>query len=458
MKKNRLAALAAVLTAAVSAFSFAACSEKEAGELNLNPCDEITTTYVKTVFENTQESSLNTGEMSVSLTVNGSSSSFLSDEYGNLPAGTEKQEISSEQIGLNVEVSALFSGEGDMDMQADFTVTGESAAEGKVFAWLRDEYTFWYMSEGGEDSDLSEAVISVIDLSDVIGQITGITLPEIQAEDAVELNTVPTLALSYGAVSCDDGIITVDFNKALASLVKDFLQTVNGLNEKTTVGSLASSRLAKNIIDAFFGDCSATEFYEEVLGALTLISPESAAYIKAIIPPPAETDQTVSDYIMTILNDERFSSIILTQLNVKGKTLATVTLADLIGKEQIEQIKAKVNECVKMEYENGALTLKLNFNGNSATVKVGQCRATFKVDPNNCITSVVMTCSELSLTLSSVGYDYVEDGYVCTQTALTGGIEIAVNLKSDGILADISGVQTDYGITVGELIASDKQN
>lgn len=447
--KKKFIAMAALFTASVSAFTFGACGEDQ---LNLQPSDQKTTAYVETVLEATQKAPTGVGEFSATASVTCSVTDFDCDENG---AALEESETETEEGSITANLNGLWNADGDVDAAAEISLTGETTTQQGVYAYLRGGYALYALSD--EEIDLSETTLSAMDISELIASVTGISLPEVSISGEISYSTITTLALRYGAVKLGDNSFELDIDKAIASLVKDFLQTVESIAEGTTLGSIVESNAVKVVVDSLLGDLTSQELYDAVSELIEVAYPGADEYLKTFLPKPA-ADQSVYEYLVAVINDKNFSKVVLPVLGITAsdKTLAQVTLGDLTDAETIAEIKETVSNAVKMDYKNGKLSLTISIGTTTATVSLKDFAVTFTVNPDNsCITAVSVECGELAADVNVISQDYLSDyseSYTCSQTSVSGSLGMSLNLNSEKTLADLTDVETSLGVTVGELL------
>ncbi|MGN0813653.1 MAG: hypothetical protein ACI4MH_00285 [Candidatus Coproplasma sp.] len=449
---KKIATIAALLTVTASAFSFVACDGEDT--LKLEASDAKTTERVEEVLQATEKAPTGIGEISLSATVEGGSSVFVCDAAGDR-IGDEP--IDGDFGSATVTASGWWNQEGDVDLTAHYSETGEDATEGYVFGYLRDGYVFFNVGEA-QTIDLSTAVLSAIDISELVSSLTSITLPQfdqIELSGNISYDAIAKLALSYGTVSVSNDTIELDIDKTVASLVKDALQTVDEIKAETTLGDIAQSNAVKKIINSLFGKYTAQEFRAELVSAVSTMMPDFAQIAEVFLPKVAETDQTAHDYLMTVLNDKNISGMVLMYINptLTDTLLADVTFNDLFG-ANFESVIESFRNVIKMEYKGGALTLNVAIGTNYVTVGLKDVSIKFSVNSSNVITAVELNCGTFTVESDSV-YDNgagEDDGYYCYQTTLSGSCMISVNMNSDKTIADISNVNTDLDATVGELL------
>ncbi|MGN0818728.1 MAG: hypothetical protein ACI4L9_07140 [Candidatus Coproplasma sp.] len=312
--KKKLIALTALLTASVSMFSFTACGGNN-DNLTLEPSDAKTTNYVESVLDATEKAPIGVNELNISLSMSGGTSSFVCDEDGNVPAGSEKQVLDSQEVSASLTADGLWNANGQIDATALLSLTGDNEMDANVLAYLREGYLFYAFSQD-KTADLTTTALEALDVSELISNYINVDLTELLSEGNVSYSSVTTLALRYGTVDLGNGNFELDFDKAIASLVKDFLQTFDALTEDTTVGALMETNVIKNVIDSLLGDFTAQELYDTITGMITQMAPDYAPYLVALIPVPAETDQTAYDYLVTVINDETVSMLLCSMISI----------------------------------------------------------------------------------------------------------------------------------------------
>lgn len=445
---KKLATVAALLTATASTFTLVACGGGE-DTLNLQASDAKTTEYVESVLQATEKAPTGVGEISLSASAEGSSSYFLCKADG------EKIEsaLNNESSGsATVTASGWWNQDGEVDLKAHYAVTDEETNEGYAFAYLRGGYLMFNASET-ETIDLNTVELTAVNISELISEIISMPMPEVEVSGSVSFDAIAKLALSYGSVSVSNGTIELDIDRTVASLVKDVLQTVGTINAETTLGSVLQSNAVKNVVNSLFSKYTAKQFRAEIMSLLGVISPESAQAIDALLPQPAETDETVHDYLMTLINDKNLSGMLLMYINptLTNKTIAEVTFGDLLG-DKFESVIEKIKQAVVMEYVGGALTLNIAVDEGTVTLSLKDVAIKFTVNSSNCITAVDINCGTFSVESSMIVYDEYADSYNCNKTSFTGSCVITINMNSNKTITDISNVNTNLGATVGELL------
>ena len=444
---KKIATIAALLTVTASAFSFAACGNDDT--LKLEASDAKTYARVEEVLQATEKAPTGIGEISLSASADFSSAYFLCDASGEK---IENQDNSSVLYSASLSANGLWNQSGDVDLKAHYSLTGEETSAGYAFAYLRGGYLMFNASET-ETIDLNTVELTAVDISEIVSQIISMPLPEVQLSGDISYDVIAQLALSYGTVSVGNGAIELDIDKTVASLVKDVLQTIDNVKAETTLGDIAQSNAVKKVFNALFGKCTAQEFRAALVSLLGSTSPDYASIFEALLPQPAETDETVHDCCVTLRNDRNVSKMILMYLNptLTDAVLADVTFNDLFG-ENLESVIESVKNVIKMEYKGGALTLNLAIGDSDATISLKDVGLKLNVNSSNVITGVELNCGTLSSEVDAVVYDGIINSYSCNHTSVTLSGLITINMNSDKTIADISNVKTDLDATVGELL------